>query len=341
MNTYTRLTWTDRLTIEKLYNGGASYRAIGSRLHRSCGCIHYEVKRGLYEHLDSKTYTIVMRYSADIAQQDADYQATAKGQCIKLGKQYDYAANVASRIKSGESPDSIVGDMKNKGAWTVSTNTLYRYIDNGYIPNISNNDLIEKSKKKKHKFHTKKASRPPKGPSIEKRPAKIADRDIPGDWEQDTVIGKAEGKGEALLVLTERVTRMEIIEKLPEKTMLEVSKRVEQIISRYPAGTFRTITVDNGSENQDYGGMKKHVEEIYYCHPYSSWERGSNENQNRLIRRFFPKHESMKDKTQADADEAARFINHIHRKILGYRTSQELFDDWQAQLKAAQAVEST
>lgn len=339
MRSYTRLTWTERLTIEKLHNSGASERVIASRLSRSPSCIHYEIQRGLYEHLDGATYLIVKKYSAQIAQDDAVYQATAKGSAIKLGSNYDYAREIASRIKAGESPDSIVGQKRLKGEWTVSTNTLYRYIDNRYIPDLSNKDLLVKSKRK-HKS-SPRAKRAPKGPSIESRPSTISDRSIPGDWEQDTVIGKSAGKGEALLVLTERATRQEIIEKLTEKTMSEVTDHLTAVIARYPKGTFRTITVDNGSENQDYEGMKKLVQEVYYCHPYSSWERGSNENQNRLIRRFFPKHESMQDKTQSDADVAAAFINNIPRKILGYHTSQELFEAWQEQLKAAQDSQST
>lgn len=340
MRSYTRLTWTDRLTIEKLHNSGASERAIASRLSRSPSCIHYELQRGLYDHLDGATYIMVKRYSAQIAQDDAEFQATAKGSALKLENNYAYAKEVAERIKKGESPDSIVGDKRNKEEWTVSTNTLYRYIENQYIPGLSNNDLHVKSGKKPKKSPPR-AKRAPKGPSIEFRPSSIADRSVPGDWEQDTVIGKSAGKGEALLVLTERATRHEIIEKLTEKTMTEVTDHLTSIIARYPKGTFRTITVDNGSENQDYSGMKKLVDEVYYCHPFSSWERGSNENQNRLIRRFFPKHESMQDKTQADADEAAKFINNMHRKILGYHTSQELFDAWQEQLKAAELVQSS
>lgn len=339
MRSYTRLTWIDRTVIEKLYNSGASERVIASRLGRSPSCIHYELKRGLYDHLDGSTYLTVKRYSATIAQDDADYQATSKGGPLKLGNNYSYAREISTRVKQGESPDSIVGSKRLHGEWTVSTNTLYRYIDKHYIPDLSNKDLIVKSQKKHHKSHVHRAKRAPKGPSIENRPAAISERLLPGDWEQDTVIGKSSGRGEALLVLTERVTRAQIIEKLIDKTMSEVTRHLTSIVSRYPKGTFRTITVDNGSENQDYEGMKKLVGEIYYCHPYSSWERGSNENQNRLIRRFFPKHESMQNKTQADADKAAAFINNMPRKILGYHTSQELFDVWQDSLRAAENQE--
>ena len=307
-------------------------RSISRFLERNVSSISYEIHHGLYEHLDGATWKTTLRYSATIAQEYTDYQATSKGQTIKLGKRYDYAAEVSARILAGESPDSIVGDLRNQGKWTVSTPTLYRYIDKDYIPGITNKDLSHKFSRKRSYKHIRKSARAPKGESIEKRPEEINDRSMPGHWEMDTVIGKAKGKEESLLVLTERVTRYEIIRKLEEKTMKAVTRHLTEIVNSFPSGTFQSITVDNGSENQDYEGMKELVGKVYYCHPYSSYERGSNENANSLIRRFFPKGESMLYKTQEDADTAARFMNNMHRKILGYHTSQELFDVWQEAL---------
>ncbi|MBQ7492035.1 MAG: IS30 family transposase, partial [Clostridia bacterium] len=92
----------------------------------------------------------------------------------------------------------------------------------------------------------------------------------------------------------------------------------------FPKGTFKTITVDNGSE---FSAAFQLPIPVYYCHPYCSSERGSNENCNRLVRRFFPKGQSMARRTQRDADAAARAINSMHRKILGYRTAQECFEE--------------
>lgn len=333
MKKYSRITWTERLQIEKLYNSGSSERNIALRLGRAPSCIHYELQHGFYMHLIGSTWEKEKRYSAQIAQDYTDFQSTSHGRPIALGNNYDYAELVARRLKDGESPDSITGDLARNGSWTVSTNTLYRYIDKGYIPNVSNDDLLRKGNQKKAIHDKRSGKRPPKGVSIENRPVDINKRDTPGHWEMDTVIGKASGKSEALLVLTERFTRKEIIKKLEEKTTNEVVSHLTQIVASYPSGTFLSLTVDNGSENQDYEAMKKIVGEVYYCHPYCSSERGSNENANGLIRRFFPKHESMSDKTQADADEAAYFINNMHRKILGYATSQELFDTWQLDLR--------
>lgn len=332
MKKYRRITYTDRLVIEKLYNSGCSYRAISRKLGFSPSAIHYEVHRGLYDHLDGKTYTFVKRYSATIADDDASFQASSKGSLVKLGKRYDYAHYVASCIKSGESPDQIVGFLKKTQKWTVSTTTLYRYIDQGFIPGVTNKNLVDKSRRKKRNYNKPRAAKAPRGTSIERRPSLVNARLSPGHWEMDTVIGKAEGRNQSCLVLTERKTRFEIIVKLPDKTAAAVLRAVTKTVKRFPAGTFQTITVDNGGEFAAYDGLKQLVQEVYYCHPYSSYERGSNENANRLIRRHFPKGRSMAKVRQRDCDAAAYHLNHMHRKILGYQTAADLFEAWQATL---------
>ena len=323
-----RMNWYIRLEIERLFNSGsATYRKIAQKIGFSVSSVYEEIQRGLYDHLDGSTWKTVRRYSAQIAEDDSKWQATARGCPIKLSHNYDYAALVSSRLLAGESPDSIVGDLKRRNLWTVSTTTLYRYIENGYIPGVE----LKQTEKRPYR-HVQKAARPPKGPLIDNRPDFIADRSLPGHWEMDSVIGKAKGKGQSALTLIERVFRFQLIIKLPDKSSASVVRALSNLIPQYPPGTFQSITVDNGSEFQDYDGMKQYTGEIYYCHPYSSFERGSNENGNRIIRRFFPKGQSLKDKTQKDCDIAADAINSMHRRILNYATSKELFDQWQATL---------
>lgn len=322
---FRHFTWTDRLIIEKLYNSGMSQREIARRLGFSSSSMSVEVRRGLYDHLDGQTWKTEKRYSAQIAQDITDWNATAKGCPIKLEKNHEYAQTIANRIKGGESPDAIVGDMKNKGLWTVSTTTLYNYIDAGYIPGITNKDLPEKSKRKRKYCKVKQAKRPPKGPSIERRPDEINNRSIFGHWEMDSVIGKSKGKEQSLLVLTERQTRQEIIFKVSDKTSSSVVSALSKIVPQYPEGTFKTVTVDNGSEFSDYDGIKQYFSECYYCHPFTSSERGSNECQNRIIRRFLPKGKSLAGTTQGSCDQIAAYMNTMHRKILDYHTPDELF----------------
>ena len=146
----------------------------------------------------------------------------------------------------------------------------------------------------------------------------------------DSVIGKPQGKGQSVLVLTERLTRYELVFKVPDKTAATTNRIVESTLSKFPKGTFKSITVDNGSEFATAHALPLPV---YYCHPFRSSERGSNENANRLIRRYFRKGESLAHRTQNDCDIVARAINSMHRKILGYRTAEEVFQEHLAALQ--------
>lgn len=327
---YTRLTWTDRLVIERLFNNGRSRHFIAKELSRAVSSISDEIQHGLYDHLDGDTWLTVRKYSAQIAQDYANWQATGKGVSIKLDKRHDYAAHVAKQIKKGCSPDQITGTLRRLGKWTVSTPTLYRYIDKGYIPGVTNKDLREKPYRKRRYSHVK-AKRPPKGTSIERRPEEVNSRTTFGHWEADSVIGKAKGELQSLLVLTERLTRYEIILRARSKEMSETVRALNSIIPHFPEGTFKTITVDNGSEFQECKGMEQDRNgnnrlTVYYCHPYSSFERGSNERNNRIIRRYYPKGQSLSKVTQSDCDWVAGDINDMPRKILGYATARELFE---------------
>ncbi len=328
---YKRLTWSDRLVIERLFNNGHSRCSIAKELGRAVSTISEEIRHGLYDHLDGRTWLIVQKYSAQIAQDRADWQASIKGVPIKLGNNHDYASHVAEQIQKGRSPDQITGRLRREGQWTVSTPTLYRYIDRGYIPGVTNKHLREKPNKKRRYRHIK-AKRPPKGTSIERRPEEINARTTFGHWELDSVIGRAKGRLQSILVLTERLTRYEIILRVRSKEMAETVRALRFILSQYPEGTFKTLTVDNGSEFQDCKGMEQDQNgnkylTVYYCHPYTSCERGSNERNNRIIRRYLPKGKSLRKVTQAQCSRIADDINAMPRKILGYATARECFEE--------------
>lgn len=330
MRNYRRMTWTDRLKIEALYNAGHTYRFIAVHTGFAVSSVHTEVRHGLYPHMGAELTRRPYRYSAQIAQDYADVQATSKGVEIKLGHNYAYAQTVADFVSMGFSLDAIVGRFRREGRWTVSTSTLYRYVDCGYLPGITNKDLPDKSRRKR-KDQEVRAARAPKGTSIERRPKEVDTRLTFGHWEMDSVIGRAKGQAESLLVFTERKTRYELILRVKAKTSAATVYALEHALSKFPTGTFRSITVDNGSEFQDCEGMEYDRKgnrrlTVYYCHPYSSCERGSNENANRLIRRYFPKKQSLAKVTQEDCDRVAAAINSMPRKILGYATAQEVFD---------------
>lgn len=328
---YRRLTWDDRIRIETLYNTGHTLHFIAKTIGFAVSSIHAEIKKGLWEPMGRELHkTRRFLYSAQIAQDHADVQATIKGSPIKLGHNHAYARHIASQITKGISPDIIVNTLKQKGEWTVSTPTLYRYIDQGYIPNVTNKNLTEKPKRKRSYKKVRKHSTAPKGLSIEKRPKEINRRTTFGHWEMDSIIGKSKGNKQSLIVLTERKTRFEIVIRTSAKTSAATVAALDHIIPQFPKGTFKTITVDNGSEFQDCHGMEHDPNgnkrlTVYYCHPYTSSERGSNERNNRILRRHFPKGKSLNKVTQQQCDSAADALNTMPRKILGYRTAAECF----------------
>ena len=325
------MTFLDRQKIEALWNAGHTYRSISEQLGFSPSSIYREVKRSLYPHMGAECSNRPLHYSAVIGQDLSDFNATSHGIGIKLGSNHAYANYVSEEIRKKKSPDIIVASLRRRGQWTVSTSTLYRYIDSGYIPGISNCDLLEKPSRGLKKKTVRVYNRLPNGNCIEQRPLEISKRDTFGHWEMDSIVGKAKGHKQSLLVLTERLTRFEIVCRVRDKTSFSTVHALDSVFSKYPKGLFKSITVDNGSEFQDCYGMehdKKGIKrtDIYYCHPFSSCERGSNERNNRILRRFFPKGQSFEKYTSKDCQKAMELINNMPRKILGYATSAELFN---------------
>ena len=184
----------------------------------------------------------------------------------------------------------------------------------------------------------KSASRAPAGESIEQRPEEIDEREEFGHWEGDTVYS---GKGKrkttrALLTLTERKTRKEIIIAIPNRKAETVVKALDALERKLGARRFRaifkSITFDNGTEFAAAEGLERSCvnkrlprTKVYFCHPYSSWERGTNENTNGMIRRRFPKGTNFAAVTNAQIAQAENWINNYPRKILGYKSSEIVF----------------
>jgi IS30 family transposase len=312
-----------------MYNRGESKRSIACFLEVSPSTITREIPRGLYDHLNGETWTYYKAYSAEIAQTHADYQNTAKGRPMKIGNDFALVQHIEDEILKGYSPDVVIANLAKQNKRPFSTVTLYRYIDCGYIfTRITNNHLLEKSSRKRTYKKIKKAKRPPAGKSIEHRPAHIDTREEFGHWEMDCVIGKQKGKRQALLVLTERKTRFEIISHLRTKSAHSVVHALDSTLSN--PNIFKTITVDNGSEFSDCYGMEHDKQgnkrtDVYYCHPYTSCERGSNERMNRMIRRFFPKGQSLYKVTQSQCRAVSDWLNNYPRKLLNYATPAALF----------------
>jgi transposase, IS30 family len=226
------------------------------------------------------------------------------------------------------SPDTVYGRAVYKGRFSslICTKTIYNYIDLGLLK-VKNIDLPLRVKRQ-HKSHHCRQNRRILGTSIEERPESINNRSIFGHWEIDTVVGKRNA-GEVLLTLDERMTRKRHILKISGKNKEAVAIGLEKLKKHYGSDfekIFQSITSDNGSE---FSGLTEELSKtaVYFAHPFSSGERGTNEKQNSLVRRFIPKGKDMANVTEYIVNKVEEWINELPRKMFGYRSPKELFDE--------------
>lgn len=336
---FKHLSQNDRIKMETMLNSGHKVVEVAEYLHVHRSTIYREIKRGEYTHRNSD-YTEETRYSSDLGQKNHDWNAQGKGRNIKIGNDRPLAEYIEGKIIEDKySPEAALAAAESGIEFTtsISVRTLYRYIDKGIFLKLTNKDLPVKGKRKKHNKRVKVQKRASAGESIENRPDEVKDREIFGHWEMDTVKGKQGVTKSCMLVLTERKTRDEIIVKLPDQKAASVVEAIDRLERKWGdmfTKVFRSITVDNGVEFSDYEGLERSVLHegekrtfAFYCHPYSSWERGSNENNNRLIRRHIPKGEDFDEKQDRDIEYIENWINNYPRGIFGFKTSAQLFEE--------------
>jgi IS30 family transposase len=323
----------ERYKIEGFKNVRMSNRAIAVALNRSHSSINEEVKRGTVKQRRSDL-TEVKVYKADYAQMKAIEAAKNKGSGLKIGNDYKLVNFIEIKIRDEKySPDAALAAARKQGGFktTICTKTLNSYINDGLFLGISNNDLLVKKsgKKRDYKKIRKVALNNKNGKSITERTEEANDRSEAGHWEIDLVVGK-QGTKPVVLTLVERKSRKSIYVLLKNKTQGEVIEALRRIQKRNGGDfseVFKTITSDNGSEFLDSEGMKNAIKcgEIYYAHPYSSWERGSNENGNRMLRRFIPKGKDLSELTEEELQTYENWVNNYPRRILGYLTANEAY----------------
>ena len=334
------LTYTQRLQIEILFNAKHHKQEIAKMVGVSLRTVQRELKRGEYEHLTKQSnfwygdkYKKVKRYSADKAQQRYNNLCTAKGRPLKVGNDFEFVNYINNRVKSENiTAHAVWGQIQYKQMQfktQISKQTLYNYIELGIIENKQ----IGKIKKQKHK-QQKAIKRVARGVSIELRPLEIKERLTFGHWEMDCLCGSSR---DTFLVMTERYTRRVIIFKMENQKSETVIKCLDNLEKQFGKEkfkqVFKSITVDNGAEFLDFQSLERSVFDknskrtsVYYCHPYCSCERGTNERINREIRRLVPKGTNLSVYTNSDVEKIQNWLNNYPRKVLNFATSQELFD---------------
>ncbi|SDT49406.1 transposase, IS30 family [Paenibacillaceae bacterium GAS479] len=308
---YSHLSIIERGQLETLHRLGWSTRAIASQLGRHHSTISREIRRGCME----------KDYQAGTAQQA--YQER-RALSVPVGKySSELAEELSQKLAQTWSPEQISARRKVEGEATVCFKTIYRWLYRGLVAARTVKVLRHKGKRQKP---VETRGRFPVGTPISKRPKEIRSRTTFGHWELDTVVS-SRGKSKACAAtFIERKTRLYMALKIPDRTAYSMEVACGVAISQYPTNVFKTATTDRGKEFACYMNVEAfHGVKVYFADPYSSWQRGSNENANGLLREFFPKGHDFASVTDEQLAEAIRLINNRPRKCLGWKSAHEAF----------------
>lgn len=336
------LEYSERQSIERWWNRDHRTKVeIAALLDRTEKTIRNEIKRGLVKNLTSELVEIWV-YSADVAQQKYDYYLRAKGPKLKIDNDFELKEYIEKSIKEDKkSPEVIASEIKEKGFKTqLCARTIRNNIYAGDIFDIKSSDMIYNKEYKEKNEEKTICDKVPAEKSIDYRPEEANNRDVYGHWEGDLVIGTKK-RGSVLFTLTERMSREEIIVKIPGKKAEYVAQALDKIEKRYKgkfSNKFKTITFDNGGEFRNWQLLETSYDkrrktprtQVFYAHPYRSGERGSNENANRLIRRFIPKGIDITPISDEFIQKIEDWINNYPRAMFNYKSTNKILSELSA-----------
>ena len=315
---YQQLTTEDRYTLSALRMQNFSIAKIAKSIGRHRSTIYRELKRNSTKQRGG--YTAF----------EADSQTRGRRRRSRRNRHYteEHFKIVRDLLMKQWSPEQIVGHIRRKKLMKqkMSHETIYQYIwrdrhNGGYLWKQLRQS--PKIRRKRYKAYDSRGRLTEKR-HITERPKAVETRKYIGHWEIDTVHGR--GSKHCIVTLVERKTGYVMIGILKDKTTASLNKKTKMLIRRNTA-LFKTITADNGTEFHQY----KKIEAVapvkfYFANPYHSWERGSNENMNGLIRQYLPKGKCMALITQEECDDIAKKLNTRPRKRYGFKTPEELFN---------------
>lgn len=264
------LTENERNLIAYLLKKGYNQTAIAKELGVWPSTICREIKRGQVEQLNGSTWEYYTIYSPQKAQGRAEYMRTAHGPDLKVSNRFDYLAALESWMLSGSSPEDAIHQVGNDYGITISKTTCYRYIEMKLFSTLRFKHLPQGHPKTGKSGHSHSNVSHPGHRSIERRAKEVQTRESVGHWEIDSVIGKASGQSESLLVISERKTRAEIILKAESKTSAETVRQLRRLRRYFGSDwklIFHTLTSDNGSEFADQAAIDGLGVTMFYCHP--------------------------------------------------------------------------
>ncbi|MCG1037821.1 IS30 family transposase [Polaribacter sargassicola] len=320
-----RLTLKERVIIQTLLKEKKTKSYIAFRLGRTRSTIGREVNKWIQTEKDS--------YDAELAHWCVKEDYLNKRNLDKISTYSLLKFFVYRGLLSNWTPEQISGRLKelypNDPIMSISHEAIYRHIYTRPQASL-NKKLIKllvrkKTKRRPHKKRRGGGSKIINQVSIDKRPKHIELRNEVGHWEGDLIIGK--NHKSAIGTIVERKTRFTLIIKLESKKADEVAKQFSKILNKLNPIFKKSMTYDNGIEMAKHQKItEKTGMKIYFAHPYSSWERGTNENTNGLIRRYLPKGTNFNEIDIKQLQNIQQKLNNRPRKIIGYKTPKEMMD---------------
>ncbi|MEK7377078.1 MAG: IS30 family transposase [Candidatus Margulisiibacteriota bacterium] len=319
---YQRLRLNEREEISRCLAQGKSFREIAREISRHVSTVSREIRQA-----GMNKYT----YRAARSDRRAIRNAGKRKSCKhKLGANRQLWEYVQEKLALRWSPEQIARSLKklypDVQAMQISHEAIYTYLYVLPRGELKKRLLKMLRRERKRRYKRKTVGRVERKLedmiSIEERPAEVADRTVPGHWEGDLLIGR--NRQSALGSIVERTTRFVVLVPLQNKTAVEVRKSFAREMKSFPVQLKRTLTYDQGREMAEHKLFTRDTNmKVYFAHPASPWERGTNENTNGLIRQFFPKGTDFNKVTRKEVKSVQNMLNGRPRKTLNWENPRE------------------
>ena len=314
---YKHLNIDERESILKMLSEEKNITHIAELLGRNKGTVSRELSRNRSSTGEYKPHPGQRYYKKRRAESKQPYRLEQDG---KL-RQY-----IRKKLKQYWSPEQIAGRLKRDSKIDVSFVTIYSWIKREKSEGGRLYKFLRQSNRKRRKRYgsQEKRGQIPDRRSIDQRPKIVNERKRIGDWESDTVVGK--GRGSYIASHVDRKSRYIIVAKMKDKSAKSMNLATRHAFQKVPAEKLKTMTFDNGKEFAGFKELEKSLSmRSYFANAYHSWERGTNENTNGLLRQFFPKGTDFHQVSQWLLDKVEKLLNNRPRKCLNYRTPAEVF----------------
>ena len=333
MEKYHRLTFEEREEISRLLSQRCSFNTIAGCLNRDKSTVSREINRR-----SENKYVYRAIRAQNRARRNSSKRKSGKR---KLDRNPRLREEVMAKLRLRWSPEQIATFLKKKypqdKGMTISHEAIYTYLyvlPKGQLRKELLSCLRQGRKRRRKKNRKDRAVERKLEDmiSIEERPSEVAERTVPGHWEGDLIIGK--NRQSALGTLVERTTRTTILVPLPNREATTVRKAFAKEVKQLPRQMKLSLTYDQGREMAEHRLFTKQTKiKVYFAHPASPWERGTNENTNGLIRQFFPKGTDFNKVSRREIKKVQHLLNGRPRKTLNWQTPYEVFKEQIVALK--------